>query len=84
MGLVENNEDCETVGMDPIEKVKGNCITKMKVDWEVVIACPIVTYALKVDVDPGEFALKSFKILTPIKFVKGKLLITAPKLGLAS
>jgi hypothetical protein len=44
----------------------------------------MVTYALKVDVDPGEFALKSFKILTPIKFVKGRLLITAPKLGLAS
>ena len=49
-----------------------------------MIACPMVTSALRVDVDPGEFALRSLRMLTPIKFVKGRLLMTTPKLGFAS
>lgn len=38
IGLVEKSVDCTVAGMDPTEKVKGCCITKMKVEREVDMA----------------------------------------------
>ena len=70
--------------MEPIEKVKGYCMTKIKVEREVETACPIVTSAFSVDVEPGELALRSLRMLTPIKLVIGRLLITGPMLEFAS
>jgi hypothetical protein len=71
------------LGIDPREKVKGYCMTKMKVESEVEIDWPIVTSALSVEVEPGLLELSVFKMLTPMRLLMGRLLITEPKLELA-
>ena len=80
---MEKSVDWIVVGIDPIEKVKGCCITKIKVESDVEIAWLIVTSALKVEVEPGLLALSVFKMLTAIKLLIGGLFTTDPKLEFA-
>lgn len=84
MGLVEKRVDWIEDGIDPKEKEKGFWTIKIKVERAVDTGWLIVISALRVDVEPGEFELKVFKILTAIKLLIGKLLTTAPKFELVS
>ena len=70
--------------MDPKENVNGYCTTKIRVDNEVLTACPIVIYALRVEVDPGWLELRLLMAVTAIRLVIGGLFMTDPMFWLVS
>lgn len=72
------------MGMEPIEKVKGYCMTNIRTDRSVGTACEIVISTLRAVIEPGELALNVLRILTDIRLLFGKALTVGPKLEFAS
>ena len=70
--------------MEPIEKVKGYCITNINTDKSVGTACEMVIYTFRAVIDPGELALNVLRILTAIRLLLGNALIVGPKFELPS
>lgn len=70
--------------MEPTENVKGYCMTKMKVESEVEMGCEMVTSARRAEVEPGLLAESVLRMLRLMRLVIGGLLMTEPKLELAS